>query len=110
MKKQVLRISCAIILLCIVIVSSGFCWGSAAHAYIGDKLGSKWGLINASRRHLPSDSSLIMASGALPLRPTEETAMELLAEQFTTMAGSFLGMIGTPLPDNVDLPPSLFSV
>jgi hypothetical protein len=44
MKKQALAIGCVIAILMIFSVSNVFSWGSATHAYIGNKLGSKGGL------------------------------------------------------------------
>ena len=44
MKKQALTIGCVAAILLIFSVSSVFSWGSATHAYIGNKIGAKGGL------------------------------------------------------------------
>lgn len=44
MKKQALTIGCVAAILLIFSVSSVFSWGSATHAYIGNKIGTKGGL------------------------------------------------------------------
>ena len=44
MKKQALTIGCVATILLIFSVSSVFSWGSATHAYIGNKIGAKGGL------------------------------------------------------------------
>jgi hypothetical protein len=44
MKKQALTIGCVAAMLLIFSVSSVFSWGSATHAYIGNKIGAKGGL------------------------------------------------------------------
>jgi hypothetical protein len=51
MKKQVATIGCVMALLLVFTVSNGFSWGSATHAYIGDKVGAKWGLKNADEMY-----------------------------------------------------------
>jgi hypothetical protein len=44
MKKQMMVIGCAVAILCMFSASNVFSWGSATHAYIGNKLGTKGGL------------------------------------------------------------------
>ena len=44
MKKQALTLGCVAAILLIFSVSSVFSWGSATHAYIGNKIGAKGGL------------------------------------------------------------------
>ncbi len=46
MKKRIVTFGSVVVLLLTVTVSNGFCWGSAVHAYIGDKLGAKTGMKN----------------------------------------------------------------
>lgn len=46
MKKRIVTSGLVFILLVIGMVSNGFCWGSAVHAYIGDKLGARTGVKN----------------------------------------------------------------
>ena len=46
MKKQVLAIGCVVAILLMFSVSNVFSWGSATHAYIGNKIGAKGGLKN----------------------------------------------------------------
>jgi hypothetical protein len=44
MKKHVITIGCVVAVLMVFTVSNAFSWGSATHAYIGNKLGAKAGL------------------------------------------------------------------
>lgn len=44
MKKQSLTIGCVVAILLMFSVSNVFSWGSATHAYIGNKIGAKGGL------------------------------------------------------------------
>ena len=44
MKKRIVVIGTVVALLVAGMVSNGFCWGSAVHAYIGSEVGAKAGI------------------------------------------------------------------